>query len=199
MGYPRAKIEKTNIADGELFSRIARLQVDALAALYDRHSAALYGLACKILKNETLAEDVLQELFVAIWQNSHKFDGKRGASIAWLMVMCRNRCIDKLRANATKRKYSEAIEESQFHQIPDDVAKDPFEFAQHNDTQRIVQKALAQLPPEQREPIVLAYFEGLSQTEIAAGLNIPLGTIKTRMRLGMRKLRNLLKNSGNLI
>jgi RNA polymerase sigma-70 factor (ECF subfamily) len=186
--------ESRLISDAELFSRIAKLQVDALSALYDRYAGQLYGLACKILKDNTQAEDVLQELFVFIWENADKFDRKRGASLAWLTVLCRNRCIDKLRSNTSKVRRTTPIAEVSIKNIATDDADDPWQSAAYNETRNKVRDALRRLPAEQRETILLAYFEGLSQSEIAERLKIPHGTIKTRIRLGMQKLRYLLES-----
>ena len=189
---PKEQIENASLSDAELFSQIAASQVAALSGLYDRYADRLYGLACKILNNDAQAEDVLQDLFVYIWQNAGKFDRKRGASLPWLFVLCRNRCIDKLRANASKSRQMVPIDDHLQQYLVDDERPDPSQAVDIDETSRNIRNALNQIPAEQREPILLAYFEGLSQTEIAGRLGLPVGTVKTRVRLGMQKLRMLL-------
>ena len=188
-----ARQDNQMLSDAQLFEEITKRKTSAFSALYDRHSPRLYGLALKMLKVQTLAEDVLQDLFLDVWQNAKKFDHTKGEPLAWLMILCRNRCIDKLRAKEKKARRSGSISEDAMQNIASNESKDPLETVHYNEVQRTVTSALAQLPADQRLVIEMAYFRGLSQSEIAAELQIPLGTIKTRVRLGMQKLRSLIK------
>ncbi len=180
--------------DIALLKRIAEKEVEALSILYDRYSARFFGLALKILDDRALAEEVVQDLFLFIWQESRRFDNARGSCIAWLMVLCRNRCIDKLRSAKANLKRTAILRENMDNFLTNE-SQDPLQFVSHKETQETVAQALAQIPEEQRTPIQLTYFEGLSQTEIAEYLKVPLGTIKTRIRLGMQKLRNLINKT----
>lgn len=187
-------IANETLSDAKIFEQIARKDVSALSTLYDRYSGRLFGLALKILKDQSLAEDMVQELFLYLWENADKFDRYRGDPIGWMMVVCRNRCIDKLRAKTTNFKRSAVINEETLQKIAADESESPLEIVKHKEIQRNINRALEQLPDEQRVPIELAYFEGLSQTEISKKLKLPLGTIKTRVRLGMQKLRSIFMN-----
>lgn len=177
------------VTDSQLFAQMADKQTSALSALYDRYSERLFGLARHILKEQSLAEDVIQELFLYLWQNAGKFDLRRTDAGPWLTVLCRNRCIDKLRAKMARAKRSTAINEDVLQHVADH-SDDPMANVQQREMEENMSRALELLPEEQRIAIELAYFEGLSQSEISRTLNIPLGTIKTRVRMGMQKLRN---------
>ena len=190
MGFYAIKQEA--LTDIQLFEGLLRKDVSSLTALYDRSSPALFGLACKILQDRSLAEDVVQELFIYIWEHADRFNRKRGNPMAWLMVICRNRCIDKLRSSAHRGR-STPIDETALSSVSDE-AGDPADEVSQKELAICISNALGQLPEEQRLPIELAYFEGMSQSEIATKLRLPLGTTKTRVRLGMRKLRILMQN-----
>lgn len=151
-----------------------------MTKLYDRYSGAALAAAARVLGDRAEAEDVLQEVFVRVWDRAAEFDTSRGSVAAWLMGSIRNAAIDRLRR---KDAFHRALEgaaalprpDGDRHELPEDL--------------RRVKAAVEGLPMEQRRPIELAYFEGLTQTEIAARLEQPLGTVKTRMRLGMQRLR----------
>jgi RNA polymerase sigma-70 factor (ECF subfamily) len=191
MGKPNLDIE--SVSDVTLFQEIARQKPWALTALYDRHAPRLYGLAIKILKDESIAQDVLQDLFLYLWQNADKFQQSRGQPLAWLMILCRNRCIDQLRSREKRQKRSTIISDDILRLLKLDESENPLESVHYNELQLKVNKVLNSLPEEQKLPIQLAFYRGLSQSEIAGELNVPLGTIKTRIRLGMQKLGVLLK------
>jgi RNA polymerase sigma-70 factor (ECF subfamily) len=185
----------STFSDEELFNEIVKKQAWALSTLYDKYSPQLYGLALKILKEQALAEDALQETFLAIWEKAKDFDKKRGSHIAWMIGVCRNLCIDKLRAKYTRLKRSAFLREEMIQRYSNSQSDNPFEIVNYKETQKIITDALNQLPVDQRQAIEMAYFSGLSQTEISSELNLPLGTVKTRIRLGMQKLRDLLKQN----
>lgn len=181
----------TAATDSELFGKIANLQRDALSELYDRYADRLFGLAYKILNHESLAEDVLQELFVYLWENAQKLDKKRGNVSAWLTVLCRNRCIDKLRNLSSTQRHTAAIDDAIFLNMSNDESANLPDILSYKETQVKVKLALQQLPAEQLQPIMMAYFEGCSQSEIASKTNQPLGTVKTKVCLGMQNLRTI--------
>jgi RNA polymerase sigma-70 factor (ECF subfamily) len=157
--------------------------------LYDAYRVILFGLLVRILNSREDAEDTLQEVFVQVWRRAKDFDEKRGRPFTWLVTLARSRAIDRLRSlSARQRLAIGAAREQEQTKNFSDALKDAVRAEQH----AVVQRALAELPEEQRHTLVLAYFDGLTQSEIASKLNAPLGTIKTRMRSGMIKLRALL-------
>jgi len=160
----------------------------AAAGLYDRHSRALYSLILRILGDEGEAEDVLQEVFVQAFRQAGRYDASRGAVAAWLLMMARSRAIDRLRTRRT-RVEGRTGEVQVLNDLPD-AQPDAASVIIGEEQTRLVRHALAELPLVQRVAIELAYYEGLSHTEIAERLEQPLGTIKTRIRLGLLKLRD---------
>lgn len=171
--------------DQVLLARIAGGDRGAFAALYDRYAARTYGLVLKLMRNAREAEDVLQETFWHVWTKAEQFDARRGTPLAWLILIARSRCLDHLRRSSRNRVLERDFEESM---ALDDIAAD----VQRSENAQRTAKALASLPEEQRKAIQLAFFGGLTHQEIAERENIALGTIKTRIRLGMNKLRELL-------
>jgi RNA polymerase sigma-70 factor (ECF subfamily) len=168
-------------------SAIARGDSNALGELYDRYGAILFGLLVRILHDRSEAEDVLQEVFVQTWRRAGDFDPSRGRVLAWLAMLARSRALDRRRALASRnRTAAEAGDESD-ERSPDAVLQ-----AMVAEDARRVRRALESIPEAQREVLRLAYFEGLSQREIAARLTRPLGTVKTHTRLGLLRLRELL-------
>ncbi|NOS81740.1 MAG: sigma-70 family RNA polymerase sigma factor [Nitrospira sp.] len=174
---------------GELIALTAQGDQTALATLYDRTSPQVYGLVLKILDNREAAEEVTLDVYTQVWRQAHTYDETRGAPGGWLMTLARTRAIDRYRAGAAERGRIESLDLIEFFESDGDT---PEQELAGQERQRYVQQALALLTTEQREAIVLAYFYGLSQSEIADKLNLPLGTVKTRMRLGMIKLREAL-------
>ena len=179
---------QTDSEEVELLHGVARGDERAFAALYDRYSAILFGLLLRILHDRPEAEDVLQEVFLQIWQRASNFDAERGRPFTWLVTLARSRAIDRLRATGSRERAAQAAA----GESPEPVADAEKEAARSEEGQ-VVRAALAEIPEEQRRALLLAYFEGLSQSEIAARLNQPLGTVKTRMRSGMMRLRELLR------
>jgi RNA polymerase sigma-70 factor (ECF subfamily) len=177
--------------DVALLSAIGARDEVALAQLYDRYRAILFGLVMRILNNREEAEDVLQEVFLQVWRKAEDFDENRGRPFTWLVTLARSRGIDRLRTLAARERVAEAGAREPSEEISD-AATDAFKSEQRG----LVSDALAKLPDEQKRPIMLAYFEGLTQSEIATNLGAPLGTVKTRMRTGMIRLRELLAGQG---
>lgn len=166
---------------------IAARDEAALAQLYDRYRVIVFGLLMRILNNREEAEDVLQEVFLQVWRKADDFDETRGRPFTWLVTLGRSRGIDRLRTLASRERVAEAGAREVVEQVSD-AATDAFKSEQRG----LVNSALAQLPDEQKRPLMLAYFDGLTQSEIAARLGAPLGTVKTRMRTGLMRLRELL-------
>jgi RNA polymerase sigma-70 factor (ECF subfamily) len=181
------------VQDSELLRRIAQRDAEAFAALYDRYATILHSLCLAILKKADDAEDVLQECFLQIWEKAFSFDRLKGSVYTWLVIMTRNRAIDRLRS-----KHFQISKQRQpdfdFETIVAEDACSPFENASFAERAQLVRKAFATLPHEQRQVLQLAYFQGYSQSEISQRLNVPLGTIKTRTRQAMKKLHTVLVN-----
>jgi RNA polymerase sigma-70 factor (ECF subfamily) len=183
--------EPAQESDVLLLKAIAARDEAALAQLYDRYRAILFGLLMRILNNREEAEDVLQEVFLQVWRKAADFDENRGRPFTWLVTLARSRGIDRLRTLASRERVAEAGAREVSEEISD-AATDALKSEQRG----LVSDALAKLPDEQKRPIMLAYFDGLTQSEIATRLGAPLGTVKTRMRTGMIRLRELLAGQG---
>lgn len=179
---------QSDSADAELVRAAARGDETAFAALYDRYSPILFGLLLRILRSRPEAEDVLQEVFVQVWQRAASFDEARGRPFTWLVMMARSRALDRLRAVESRERTATAAAREEAEEVSD-AARD----AERAEEREAVRGALAQIPEAQQRALLLAYFEGLSQSEIAARLGEPLGTVKTRMRAGVMKLRELMR------
>jgi RNA polymerase sigma-70 factor (ECF subfamily) len=183
------KGEASKLPDGDLIRALARGDETALADLYDRYRIILFGLVVRILHDRAEAEDVLQEIFLQVWRRAGDFDERRGRAFTWLVTIARSRSLDRLRAAGSRGRLA-----TEAAQLPRDDISDAAEDALRSEEGKVVRRALSELPGEQRRALFLAYFEGLTQTEIAARLGDPLGTVKTRMRAGMIKLRELLRH-----
>jgi RNA polymerase sigma-70 factor, ECF subfamily len=180
--------------DAAAVSRAAAGDAAALAALYDAHARGVYSLALRILGDEADAEDVVQEVFAQAWRQAARYDPRRGAVAAWLLNIARTRAIDRLRARRARPDAAAASADS----VEWDLSApfiDPGDTLSAKRDAAQVRAALQHLPMLQRLAIELAYFEGLTQHEIAERLEQPLGTIKTRIRLGLLKLRDALSGT----
>lgn len=172
-------------SDPVLLARIAAGDRRAFSDFYDRYSARIYGLLIKLLKNAREADDVLQETFWQVWVRAAQFDSRRGSPLAWLVLIARSRCLDQLRRRSRRRvNLAEFDEPASTLDLADDLHRD--EIVQR------ARQAITALPEEQRIAIQLAFYGGYTHQEIAEQLNAALGTIKTRIRLGMQKLREAL-------
>lgn len=184
---------KPELADAQLLAAMAEKQQWALAELYDRHAGVLYRLALKILEEPALAQDVLHDAFLIAWHKAALYDETRGNVRAWLIVLCRNLAIDRYRVKmnlASRRVVMENAEELLLQ-----AEANPEKDAITSEDGRLISLALNKLPKEQREVIELAYFRGMSQQEIADATGTPLGTVKTRTRQALQKLRESLSQT----
>ncbi len=180
--------ESSQISDNDLLKAIARGDEAALGDCYDRYKLILFSLILRILHDRPEAEDCLQEVFLQVWRRAKDFDESRGRAFTWLVTIARSRALDRLRASASRTRIAADAEAE-----PGESVGDAAEDAIRSEEGATVRQALAELPAEQRRALFMAYFEGLTQTEIAARLGDPLGTVKTRMRTGLMKLREVLR------
>jgi RNA polymerase sigma-70 factor, ECF subfamily len=179
---PSAK-DQPQITDSMLISRVRAGDEDALAALHDRYAQVVYSVALRVLGETTQAEDILQEIFLQLWRNPQTFDSNRGSLGAWLAVITRHRAIDHLRRRRPETDIEDVI-----------VAVDTHleQTTDRNMTISKVRAAVEHLPAEQRKPLEMAFFQGLTHSEIASKTGEPLGTIKTRIRTALLTLRKAL-------
>ena len=184
MKPPLTTTEEEDIA---LLARVAAGDQDALGAFYDRYASTLMAVAVRVLNNASAAEDVVQEVFVQIWEHASSYDRELGKPLSWAVVLTRNKAIDRLRGRIRGEKL---MVRAAAEAVGDDFAPPKRLDADVSDR---VQAALKELPTDQRQAIELAFYNGLSQTEIAERLAQPLGTIKARIRRGMYKLRDQLE------
>jgi len=172
-----------------LIHQAAQGDQQALGAFYDATSPLVYGLALRILGNTATAEEVTLDVYTQVWRQAAVYNAQRGTPSAWLFMLTRSRAIDLMRSQAQEQKRMASLEVAETFT----AVSTPEESSVAAEQRRLVQAAFAALTPEQREALELAYFSGLSQGDIAARLGLPLGTVKTRMRLGMMRLRELLR------
>lgn len=180
--------EQAQTPDNDLLHAVARHDEAALAALYDRYRIILFSLVLRILHDRDEAEDVLQEAFIQVWRRAGDFDESRGRAFTWLVTIARSRALDRWRSLGSRERLA-----TEPAAAPPGESRDAADDAVRSEQGSMVRNALSELPEEQQRTLYLAYFEGLTQTEIAARLQTPLGTVKTRMRSGTIKLRELLR------
>lgn len=181
--------------DEALIVAIARGDSHALELLYDRYASVIYRMALRMLRNREQAEDVVQEVFWRVWRRSASFESQRGRVTQWLFGIAHNLCIDELRRQrARPTPVYEDVDHPIIQQLVDESSDVP-EAAMAAERRKTIRDALVFLPAAQRQAVELAYFGGMSHQEIADTLNRPLGTIKTRVRLGLQKLSTLLATS----
>jgi RNA polymerase sigma-70 factor, ECF subfamily len=191
LGSPQDSRE-INIRDQDwaaLIRKVADGDQSALATLYDSTSRLVFGLIVRIVVDRTIAEEVLLDVYTQVWRQAAAYDTKRGAPLVWLMTIARTRGIDRLRSGRHEQQHKESLDA--IGEIKSNDAS-PETDTMTAERRQLVRSALESLSPEQREVIELAYYFGLSHSEIALKLGQPLGTVKTRTRLGMMKLRDML-------
>lgn len=177
--------------DREAIRAVSRGSGDAVADLYDRYGATVYGLALRVLGQPDLAEEVVQDVFAQVWRESGRYDGTRSTVAGWIVMLTRTRAIDRLRARKARPDLSAAVDTTEALPLASADRTPETTTIAAEDT-RMVRGALASLPDQFRSLIELAYYEGLTHTEIAARTGIPLGTVKTRLRNAMGTLRSAL-------
>lgn len=175
--------------DEELMQRLVLRDLAAFRTLYARYSSLVYSAALRVVRDPQIAEDMVQEIFLRLWRKPERYTATRGKFSTWLTSVTRNRAVDEVRSRGRRFRHETASPEEQERELPGPDADDPALTAELSDQRRLILTALSRLPPEQRQTIELAYFGGLTQQEIAERLGQPLGTVKTRIRLGMQKLR----------
>lgn len=183
-----------NSKDNILLRKISQRDTNALSEFYDLHSKYLYTIIYYILRDEAEAEDLLQEVFLQIWDKIDSYDEDLGNPLAWITRITRNKSIDRLRSKSYKNRSSEIDIERVFDLSADSVSSYPDNFSNRTQEQTEIANALSTLNQNQRDLIEFAYFRGYSQSELAEHFNIPLGTVKTRMRSAMISLRDKLKH-----
>jgi len=187
---PTAGRDLAHLSDEALLSLVASSDDQALAELYDRFGRVAYGLALRVLRDEALAQDAVQEAFLAVWRSADRFLAERAKASTWILTLVHRRAVDLVRREDRRRGE------------PLDRAAEPVSPATTEEEatigfeRRVVQEALRQLTPEQREALELGYYGGLTQSELAERLGQPLGTIKSRMFTGLSRLRDLLAEAG---
>jgi len=182
-------------SDLELLALIGRSDKDALAALYERYGRRVFSLAVRILSDSVTSEEVTQDVFLSIWRRGASYSPDKGKFTTWLFSIAHNRTIDELRRRRRDLNRGSDDVEEHLDIVSADISPDDSAVAQSE--YAMVREALKALPPEQRQVVELAYFRGLTQAEIAEKMGQPLGTVKTRMRLALKKLRDALGSSMN--
>jgi RNA polymerase sigma-70 factor (ECF subfamily) len=182
------------LRDGELVELVAQKDAGALEALYERYGRAAYSLARRILTEETLAQDVVQEVFLSLWRDARRFDAGRGTVATYLLSMTHHRAVDVVRREENLRRWRTSDEGLELEADPKVRVEDEVLTSERRAE---VRSALQELPAAQREALLLAYFGGYTQREVAALVGAPLGTVKTRMAAGMRKMKEALRDAGH--
>lgn len=174
------------LADEELLARVEAGDADAFGVIYDRHARVAYSLAFRLLGDRQASEDLLQDAFLAAWRNAGAYSPIRGSVRGWLLSILHNRGVDRLRASAAMGRRQDALEQIELRRPP---APDAASQGVDRAMARTVRAELSALPDEQAQVITMAYYGGFTHQEIAEMLDVPLGTVKSRMRLGLDRLR----------
>ncbi|HTU15061.1 MAG TPA: RNA polymerase sigma factor [Solirubrobacterales bacterium] len=188
--------EAERLDDEELLTLVGRRDHVAFEAFYDRFERRAFSLAYRILGERSAAEDTVQEAFFSIWKSGERYDQNRGSAGAWALGIVRNRSIDLLRSKASRTPTLDSDDEGVLESRPAPDRTD--EQAMRRETQREVREVISELPEKQSKVINLAFFGGFSQSEISSMLDLPLGTVKGRMRLGLEKIRGGLADEGRV-
>jgi len=191
-------IDSASAHDGELIKAVAEGDADALAVLYDRHGTAVFSLCLRMLRDAEEAEELLEDVFWQIWRRADQFDPTRGSALAYLLTLTRSRAIDRLRARERRSRLRSEVPDPLLGESllgTSTLASSPLQDALAVERRARVQVALAALPGPQREAVELSFLEGLSHPEISTRLGEPLGTIKTRIRSGLLRMRDALRDA----
>ena len=186
-----AKEHLAQLTDQELLELVVQGNREALVALYDRFSRQVYSLALRMVENQGQAEEIAQDVFMTVWTRGSTYRSDRGPFSSWLLSIAHNRSIDELRKRRRRARYP-TLDIDNLRQEPsgnpEEVADAVSQLLDHE----MIMEALNKLPAAQKQVIIMAYFQGLTQSEISTVLSTPLGTVKTRMRLGLHKMRDIL-------
>ena len=185
--------EAPAVGDEALMAQIQEREPGALAALYDRYSGILKSLIMGVIHNDAEADDLLQEIFMEIWNQAAHYSAQKGKPLGWIVTLTRRRSIDRLRKKQAYARAEERLQNETEQQPEAWVHNSTEDDIEISDTRRLILGILKNLPPAQREAIDLAFYHGMSQREIAAKTGIPLGTIKTRLELGLKKISEALR------
>lgn len=191
-------LDLSPLADDQLVLRLTNGDASALEELYDRYVRQCFGLALRMLDNSAIAEEVVQEVFLKVWQQPYSYSSQKGKFVSWLLSLVHHKCIDELRRRSRTEVPLDDPVTGSLLDTTSDPDPDLADQVWVKEQQRIVRDALEEIAPNQRQILELAYFRGLSQSEIAARLNQPLGTVKTRTRQGLKNLRSILEAKGSL-
>lgn len=186
------RVDFSSLEDQQLLQQIVTGEEEALAALYDRYASLVFSVAVRVVHDHLAAEEITLDTFMKAWRSGHTYRPERGKVSTWLAVMARNQAIDQLRREQT-RSNTVGLHWAPSAPDPATVTRNPESAVSHRMEKVHVRQAMSELPQEQQEALALAYFGGFSQSEIAARLKEPLGTVKTRIRLAMQKMRFLLR------
>jgi RNA polymerase sigma-70 factor (ECF subfamily) len=174
------------LADEDLISLVEAADAEAFATLYDRHSRAAFSLAYRMMGERQSSEDLMQDAFLKVWRSASSYRAERGSVRTWILSIVHNRGIDQIRSQASRRRTQDKIEASAPRSQPSEAFVETWRNSQRDQ----VREALNTLPPEQLKILELAYFSGYTHVEISDLLRLPLGTVKGRMRLGLKKIRD---------
>jgi RNA polymerase sigma-70 factor (ECF subfamily) len=180
-------------SDLELMQGIQQGEPDALSELYDRYNGIIKALILRVIHNEAEADDLLQEIFMEIWNQAKNFSAQKGKPLGWMVTLARRRAIDGLRKKQAYARAEERLQSETEHQPEAWVHNTTETEISRGDTRELIRKVIDSLPLPQQQAVELAFFQGMSQREIAAKTNTPLGTVKTRLELGLKKIYDGLK------
>ena len=187
-----ADLEAQVLRDSDLLLRIAQKDSAAFHEFHRLHANLVFSTVSQVLNNNHDAEDIMQDVMVMIWQKAHLYEPRKGKPLTWVISMARNRAIDRLRAKQRRSRLYDDFECENRKSQPE-FAESAADLVQVNERHRVVRQALSQLQPEQREAVKLAFFSGLSQADVARKLHQPLGTVKARIRRGVGRMEDLVK------
>ncbi|RYD81869.1 MAG: sigma-70 family RNA polymerase sigma factor [Verrucomicrobiaceae bacterium] len=194
----KAPVSILDLTDEHLMEQIRAQDPDALGVLHDRYSTMIKALVMKVLHNDAESDDMVQEIYVEIWNRAGSYDREKGKALGWIITLARRRAIDRLRKREAYCRAEERLLEHS-RQTPTEGILHVEEDLAHAEMREHLQRVLATLPPAQKQAIELAFYRGLSQREIAAHTGIPLGTVKTRLELGLKKVAEALKGFEDLL
>ncbi len=189
-------VATTEVTDEQLMARIQAQDESALSTLYRRHTPLLRTVIARVVHNEHDVDDLLQEVFLELWNRADHYDEAKGKALGWIVTLARRRAIDRIRRRQAYARAEERLRLETEHEPQQTRHEGVEEDVNAADRAEIFQRLIATLPDAQREALDLAYFRGLSQREIAAKTGIPLGTIKTRLELAVRKIRTAILSLG---